>query len=1219
MYRNNSLREKAKYEELYLQSKKLIKNNVLGLQQQSFSLRNSLAQERKDIVQKFRMVHYQHEPPELKIFHTLQDKVQRELMSIEEDCDEFIARMKLDLLAEARYRSEPPLRVPSVKVKEAFEVCRDALLENEEDIFAERCHCLWKNIPKSILEDTTIKFEKFDFPPSKFEKTDLKFKQDLTYLRTKLFSLANEQINSVCHTAGVERASSPRRKSYHEIVRKYRRQSASLGKDDLSQIHSLRFTDGEFVANELWARVLDVYSNQLRSKWYLVVCPQIEKMMKKRRIPSLHLDPFEVFNFLMTIPDGGIHCMLSKKDLFPLLKNFAIEGPWLTSWKPQLKTIDKENIAAVLIQAQWRGHWLRKQLKESHRRYIAASVLWYKWLSVKNKREMNAAHLRNMLMSLKVARELSVKFSKELDDVITQPHVVIHVPSLGFPLDIRRTFSPKMLAVYQHSTSLRVSFLRNPMSEIIYVLPIEPTQDFLSMYVDAIDSVVSQERTANRMTFLSLSQAKTLERTHMNVSRILHCSEDTLTAIRFKIKDKPAYILPWIVDECDVRISDNLSVPLLGPDMELQQELLNLSRMTEIIDGLGLPQPAHSKGIREYSKLCSNLAELIVLNTEICLWLIRLNFGIRAKHHGIFLINHISIPFMPVLREARKQHGDEWRSNPSLREEFLNALLKHLPKVIPLVTRLNGTYYDSWKDFYLHVQKFGCLLQAVPNEKKSSTIAVSLFVPNKITNKSVKWVGTSDKIQLDSKFSTLAYMIPQTSVNVTVLYPNVNKLAHALQQKGYFGYLTIDCYCYPDKEEEKTIVLLLDVYPYYCHVQHYIDWVKFVIDGSYNVSSSTFNANIEIPENNVKGISMLRKQSPEWNETTERAAIAICELYHVNLSSYSWSKLKTLMTDTGMSYDATKKEGCHFILHDPEMKNVGTMVAVTPCMKKTILTTFSNLRKLCHVLYAKKSITAQLVTHPTDVVKLQMQITNNSFVETIKDIFATRGTRSFYDGLSAALLRQVTYTMAKLGFYTSLLEYWTDNFGRPNYCGMISLGMFSGVIAAIVGTPADVILVRMVGDAKLPPEQRRNYRNVITAIMTISKNEGVKTLWRGVVPTMGRAAIVNGAQLGTYSRTKYALIDTDNALTQFLAANVSGCATCVTSLPLDLAKTKIQNWAGISKPPSMITIIIQTTRQTGFLSLWRGFLAFYAKTGPTTIISMLCVDQLRDLYLHLAT
>lgn len=86
--------------------------------------------------------------------------------------------------------------------------------------------------------------------------------------------------------------------------------------------------------------------------------------------------------------------------------------------------------------------------------------------------------------------------------------------------------------------------------------------------------------------------------------------------------------------------------------------------------------------------------------------------------------------------------------------------------------------------------------------------------------------------------------------------------------------------------------------------------------------------------------------------------------------------------------------------------------------------------------------------------------------------------------------------------------------------------MTAGVVGAFVGTPAEVALIRMTADGHLPPAERRNYKNVFDSLFRIVKEEGVLTLWRGAVPTMGRAMVVNAAQLATYSQAKQFLLDT---------------------------------------------------------------------------------------------
>lgn len=82
----------------------------------------------------------------------------------------------------------------------------------------------------------------------------------------------------------------------------------------------------------------------------------------------------------------------------------------------------------------------------------------------------------------------------------------------------------------------------------------------------------------------------------------------------------------------------------------------------------------------------------------------------------------------------------------------------------------------------------------------------------------------------------------------------------------------------------------------------------------------------------------------------------------------------------------------------------------------------------------------------------------------------------------------------------------------------MGLGVVAGAVGAFVGTPAEVSLIRMTADGRLPLDQRRNYKNVADALMRIIKEEGLFSLWRGTTPTIGRAMVVNAAQLASYSQ-----------------------------------------------------------------------------------------------------
>lgn len=72
--------------------------------------------------------------------------------------------------------------------------------------------------------------------------------------------------------------------------------------------------------------------------------------------------------------------------------------------------------------------------------------------------------------------------------------------------------------------------------------------------------------------------------------------------------------------------------------------------------------------------------------------------------------------------------------------------------------------------------------------------------------------------------------------------------------------------------------------------------------------------------------------------------------------------------------------------------------------------------------FTNDRMTAQIATHPMDVLKIRMQVSRNSLRDTALQTFGTNGFRGFYTGLSAAILRQLTYTTSRLGIYTTLLD-----------------------------------------------------------------------------------------------------------------------------------------------------------------------------------------------------
>lgn len=77
---------------------------------------------------------------------------------------------------------------------------------------------------------------------------------------------------------------------------------------------------------------------------------------------------------------------------------------------------------------------------------------------------------------------------------------------------------------------------------------------------------------------------------------------------------------------------------------------------------------------------------------------------------------------------------------------------------------------------------------------------------------------------------------------------------------------------------------------------------------------------------------------------------------------------------------------------------------------------------------------------------------------------------------------------------------------------------------------------------------------VFASFKSMHRDEGLTGLWRGVVPTAQRAAVVAGVQLPVYDRTKLfflqnGLLD-DSAANHLVSSFFAGLCACLASSPI---------------------------------------------------------------------
>lgn len=270
---------------------------------------------------------------------------------------------------------------------------------------------------------------------------------------------------------------------------------------------------------------------------------------------------------------------------------------------------------------------------------------------------------------------------------------------------------------------------------------------------------------------------------------------------------------------------------------------------------------------------------------------------------------------------------------------------------------------------------------------------------------------------------------------------------------------------------------------------------------------------------------------------------------------------------------------------------------------------------------------ATCVVQPLDLVKNRMQIMGGeaggkkvTSIGVIGQLIKREGFTALYTGLSAGLLRQASYTTVRMGVYTSMVERFSHD-GKTTFVVQLSSGLLAGATGAFVGTPAEIALVRMTADGRLPPELKRNYKNVFNALSRIVSEEGFRALWTGCTPTIGRSMVVNMCQLASYSQAKARLIASgyfkEGMPLHFSASMIAGLITTTASMPLDIAKTRLQNMKTVDGKPEFkgtVDVLVRVVKGEGFLALWRGFAPYYARLGPHTVLTFIILEQLNSLY-----
>jgi len=260
---------------------------------------------------------------------------------------------------------------------------------------------------------------------------------------------------------------------------------------------------------------------------------------------------------------------------------------------------------------------------------------------------------------------------------------------------------------------------------------------------------------------------------------------------------------------------------------------------------------------------------------------------------------------------------------------------------------------------------------------------------------------------------------------------------------------------------------------------------------------------------------------------------------------------------------------------------------------------------------------AACCTHPLDLIKVHLQTQQKGKIGVVGQtitIVKTEGILGLYNGLSASLVRQLTYSTTRFAIYEVAKQQVSPN-GEPiTFQKRLAMAAVAGGCGGIVGTPGDMVNVRMQNDMKVPKEQRRNYKHAIDGMARVAREEGFAKLFSGVDWATGRAILMTVGQLCFYDQVKMMLLDTpyftEGVTTHFTASLCAGAIATTMTQPLDVLKTRSMN----AKPGEFkgaMDLIRFTAQSGGPMAFYKGYIPAFVRLGPQTILTFIFFEQLR--------
>lgn len=169
-------------------------------------------------------------------------------------------------------------------------------------------------------------------------------------------------------------------------------------------------------------------------------------------------------------------------------------------------------------------------------------------------------------------------------------------------------------------------------------------------------------------------------------------------------------------------------------------------------------------------------------------------------------------------------------------------------------------------------------------------------------------------------------------------------------------------------------------------------------------------------------------------------------------------------------------------------------------------------------------------------------------------------------------------------------------------------GLASGIATRMIIQPLDVLKIRFqLQEEPIRGQNSGKYKGVLQSVRLITREEGVRSFWKGHVPAQGLSAMYGLVQFSSFeflSREIGCRLPPNNASLRssadFFCGGLSGCLAMTAAMPLDVIRTRLVAQSGNAVYRGTTHAIIQIWHRDGPIGYFRGWIPSIAQIAPFT-------------------